>query len=104
MNMKKVPWVRLAVQVIALASIVPYMSIGKFKQVFDSLNIELPAFSAFILYPPGLYLHPAVVICAFALFLWSWKTDRLENKLLAVLCNLPILTILAVISALLGPG
>jgi hypothetical protein len=96
MNMKKVPWVRLAVQVIALASIVPYMIvIEKFRQVIEGMkNIELPALAAFIFYSPGLYLYPAAVICAFALFLWSWKTDRLKNKFMALLYNWPLLPVL----------
>jgi hypothetical protein len=102
--MKKVLWIRLAVQVIYLASIVPYMGIiGPLRKVFDSMNIKLSAFSAFIVDPPGLYLHPAVVTCAFALFLWSWRTGRLENQLLAALCNLPVLTILAAISVICAP-
>jgi hypothetical protein len=98
--MKKVPWARLIPQVFYLASILVYMFIAeRFSQVYESMNMELP----FMFYLPGLYLHPAVVTCAFALFLWNWKNGRLENKLLAVLCNLPILTILAGIFAIFSP-
>jgi hypothetical protein len=100
--MKKVLWGRLVLQVLYLVSIPVYMyATEAFGQILNGMNIELPALAAFMFYPPGLYLYSTVTICAFVLFLWSWKIGRLENKIIRVMYNLPFLLHLVFIFSLL---
>ncbi|MDR1875559.1 MAG: VWA domain-containing protein, partial [Synergistaceae bacterium] len=88
----KTPWGKLILQALYLASAVFYVfAAGRFRAVFDGMDIELPVLTDFIMSPPGLYLYPALVVGLFVLFLWSWKRGRLENKFILTLCNLPVL-------------
>jgi hypothetical protein len=100
----KIPWGKLALQALYLASAAFYVILaGPVRKVFESMEVGLPVWIDFLSSPPGLYLYPALVAGLFVLFLWSWKRDRLENKFILVLCNLPALAILLMIFGLVRP-
>ena len=88
-NKKKIPWGKLTMQIFYLAAGLFFhvFAVPKFKQVFDGMGVKMPIDYRLIFETP---LVIVVVGLAFLLFLWAWKYDRLENKTIVALINLPL--------------
>gem|GEM_PF-5407099 len=92
---KKIFWVNLTMQIfyLLLGTLSHVFIFPKFKQVFDEFRIKFHSIARFMIETHFVIIF---VCCNFALFLWAWKHDCLDNRLIRLLINLIPLIIICV--------
>ena len=86
-NVRKIPWGKLALQALYLnVSIYWHIFIGPaFKQAYEQMRGNATTAFSIIIETPLVIIGGC---CMFALFLWAWEYNRLDNQLIHVLTNL----------------
>ena len=92
-NMKKIFWFNLTLQMLYLLTGMYYQVFvfPMFKQTFEQFSIELPMLTRILIEK---YLLIIVIFCTFALFLWAWRHDYLENRPIMLIIKLVPLVML----------
>jgi cytochrome bd-type quinol oxidase subunit 2 len=108
-NLQKIPWEKLALHLLCLFFGGFWIYIApKFRAIFDSMGIDLLLVERLAFRPPDMYIYMAIAVCLFVLFLWCWKSGRLETKFGKIVNCITILLLIAGVVlfglGIFGPG